>query len=131
MKEAPAYLIDLMHDKNPEVRKVCNLTLDTISEFDEEWAKKIQFEKFRFHNLNWIEMIENSGNKSFNNQSHNNAHFGQVENPDNGSHLFGRAGQDNQASPALEAPTQIIKIALPILHIYPARFTDKIFDIIQ
>ncbi len=30
-EEAPAYLIDLMHDKNPEIRKVCDNTLDIIS----------------------------------------------------------------------------------------------------
>jgi hypothetical protein len=29
--DAPAYLIDLMHDKNAEVRKVCDLTLDIIA----------------------------------------------------------------------------------------------------
>jgi hypothetical protein len=29
--QAPAYLIDLMNDKNAEVRKVCGLTLDIIS----------------------------------------------------------------------------------------------------
>ena len=29
--DAPAYLIDLMHDKNEEVRKVCDSTLDIIS----------------------------------------------------------------------------------------------------
>ncbi|XP_046844229.1 kinesin-associated protein 3-like isoform X2 [Xenia sp. Carnegie-2017] len=45
---APAYLIDLMHDKNAEIRK----------EFDEEWAKKIQLEKFRWHNSQWLEMLE-------------------------------------------------------------------------
>jgi hypothetical protein len=28
--EAPAYLIDLMHDKNAEIRKVCDQTLDII-----------------------------------------------------------------------------------------------------
>ncbi|XP_023930981.1 kinesin-associated protein 3 [Lingula anatina] len=28
--QAPAYLIDLMHDKNPEIRKVCDQTLDII-----------------------------------------------------------------------------------------------------
>ena len=30
MSEAPAYLIDLMHDKNTEIRKVCDQTLDII-----------------------------------------------------------------------------------------------------
>lgn len=57
--QAPAYLIDLMHDKNTEIRKVCDQTLDIIMEYDEEWAKKIQAEKFRWHNSQWLEMIEN------------------------------------------------------------------------
>lgn len=56
--QAPAYLIDLMHDKNAEIRKVCDNTLDIIAEFDEEWAKRIQLEKFRWHNSQWLEMVE-------------------------------------------------------------------------
>lgn len=56
--QAPAYLIDLMHDKNEEVRRICDGTLDIISECDEEWGKKILVEKFRWHNSQWIEMIE-------------------------------------------------------------------------
>lgn len=31
LPEAPAYLIDLMHDNNTEIRKVCNNTLDIIA----------------------------------------------------------------------------------------------------
>lgn len=31
LSEAPAYLIDLMHDKNAEIRKVCDNTLDIIA----------------------------------------------------------------------------------------------------
>ncbi|CAG2248440.1 Kinesin-associated protein 3 [Mytilus edulis] len=56
--QAPAYLIDLMHDKNAEIRKVCDNTLDIIAEFDPEWAKRIQLEKFRWHNSQWLDMIE-------------------------------------------------------------------------
>uniref|UniRef100_A0A6Q2Z7A0 Kinesin-associated protein 3b n=1 Tax=Esox lucius TaxID=8010 RepID=A0A6Q2Z7A0_ESOLU len=58
LNEAPAYLIDLMHDKNAEIRKVCDNTLDIIAEYDEEWGKKIQSEKFRWHNSQWLEMVE-------------------------------------------------------------------------
>uniref|UniRef100_A0A669BPT9 Kinesin-associated protein 3b n=1 Tax=Oreochromis niloticus TaxID=8128 RepID=A0A669BPT9_ORENI len=58
LNEAPAYLIDLMHDKNAEIRKVCDNTLDIIAEYDEEWGRKIQSEKFRFHNNQWLEMVE-------------------------------------------------------------------------
>ncbi|XP_070816255.1 kinesin-associated protein 3a [Chaetodon trifascialis] len=57
--QAPAYLIDLMHDSNAEIRKVCDNTLDIISEYDEEWGKKIQTEKFRWYNGQWLEMVEN------------------------------------------------------------------------
>ncbi|XP_029286313.1 kinesin-associated protein 3a [Cottoperca gobio] len=57
--QAPAYLIDLMHDSNAEIRKVCDNTLDIIAEYDEEWGKKIQNEKFRWYNGQWLEMVEN------------------------------------------------------------------------
>uniref|UniRef100_A0A673WH97 Kinesin-associated protein 3a n=1 Tax=Salmo trutta TaxID=8032 RepID=A0A673WH97_SALTR len=59
LNEAPAYLIDLMHDKNAEIRKVCDNTLDIIAEYDEEWGRKIQSEKFRWHNSQWLEMVDN------------------------------------------------------------------------
>ena len=55
---APAYLVDLMHDSNAEVRKVCDTTLDIIAEFDQEWSTKIRLEKFRWHNSQWLDMIE-------------------------------------------------------------------------
>ncbi|XP_062872620.1 kinesin-associated protein 3b [Trichomycterus rosablanca] len=56
--QAPAYLIDLMHDKNSEIRKVCDNTLDIIAEYDEQWGSKIQCEKFRWFNSQWLEMVE-------------------------------------------------------------------------
>lgn len=56
--EAPAYLIDLMHDKNAEIRKVCDFCLDIISAIDDEWATRIKLEKFRNHNSQWLEMVE-------------------------------------------------------------------------
>lgn len=40
--ESPAYLIDLMHDKNEEIRKVCDYCLDIIAISDNEWAKRIK-----------------------------------------------------------------------------------------
>lgn len=40
--EAPAYLIDLMHDKNCEIRKVCDYCLDIIAITDSDWASRIK-----------------------------------------------------------------------------------------
>lgn len=56
--EAVAYLIDLMHDKNPQVQKVCDATLDIIAQIDEQWSERVQREKFQFHNTQWLEIIQ-------------------------------------------------------------------------
>ncbi|GLH01305.1 Uncharacterized protein GBIM_07474 [Gryllus bimaculatus] len=58
--EAPAYLIDLMHDKNAQIRKICNACLEIIAECNKEWAERIKLEKFRWHNSQWLEMVESS-----------------------------------------------------------------------
>ena len=57
-KPSLAYLVDLMHDSNSQVRKVCDWTLDIISEFDPDWSKRIRLEKFRWHNSQWLDMME-------------------------------------------------------------------------
>ncbi|ESN90663.1 hypothetical protein HELRODRAFT_70921 [Helobdella robusta] len=56
--QAPAYLIDLMHDGNEQIRKICSGALDIVSNHDQAWSKKIKLEKFRIHNQQWIEMIK-------------------------------------------------------------------------
>ncbi|XP_008217642.1 kinesin-associated protein 3 isoform X1 [Nasonia vitripennis] len=56
--EAPGYLIDLMHDKNPAIRKVCDACLDVIAMCDKDWAVRIKVEKFRSHNQQWLDMVE-------------------------------------------------------------------------
>ncbi|XP_047491203.1 kinesin-associated protein 3-like isoform X2 [Penaeus chinensis] len=60
--EVPAYLIDLMHDKNTEIRRVCDTTLDIIAENDEDWATRIQCHKFRWYNSQWLDMVEEAEN---------------------------------------------------------------------
>uniref|UniRef100_A0A3Q4BNN2 Uncharacterized protein n=1 Tax=Mola mola TaxID=94237 RepID=A0A3Q4BNN2_MOLML len=38
---------------------VLNLFLCFLQEYDEEWGKKIQTEKFRWYNYQWLDMVEN------------------------------------------------------------------------
>nr|XP_012148768.1 PREDICTED: kinesin-associated protein 3 isoform X2 [Megachile rotundata] len=64
--EAPGYLIDLMHDKNPAIRKVCDACLDVIAMCDKNWAARIKVEKFRSHNQQWLEMVESITNDTSN-----------------------------------------------------------------
>ncbi|KAL0849134.1 hypothetical protein ABMA28_013483 [Loxostege sticticalis] len=59
--EAPAYLIDLMQDKNVEIRKMCDSCLDIISQMQNEWAVRIKVERFRCHNGQWLSVVETLG----------------------------------------------------------------------
>lgn len=59
--EAPAYLIDLMHDKNCEIRKVCDFCLDIIAITDSEWASRIKVCFLKFY-LNLKSHINNKKN---------------------------------------------------------------------
>ncbi|XP_037553715.1 kinesin-associated protein 3a [Nematolebias whitei] len=56
---AAAYLLDLMHDNNAAIRKVCDNTLDIIAEKDEEWGRRIQTKRFCWYNSHWLDMVEN------------------------------------------------------------------------
>lgn len=64
--ETPAYLIDLMHDKNPEIRRVCEYCLDIIAISDSEWAMRIKLEKFRSYNAQWLTIMESQNDLSDN-----------------------------------------------------------------
>lgn len=74
--ESPAYLIDLMHDKNIEIRKVCDYCLDIIAFTDLEWASRIKLEKFRNHNAQWLSMVESQQEQD------DSQYYGQIEDDD-------------------------------------------------
>ena len=46
--EATPYLLDLLHDRNTEVQKVCDATLQRIGEVSQECEHKLLTEKFRY-----------------------------------------------------------------------------------
>lgn len=56
--DVPAYLIDLLQDNNKNIRKICNMCLNIISEHDNAWADRIRIEKFRHHNAQWLQMVD-------------------------------------------------------------------------
>ncbi|XP_025833909.1 kinesin-associated protein 3 isoform X2 [Agrilus planipennis] len=57
--EAPAYLIDLLQDNNKNIRKVCNTCLNMIMDNSTSWAERIRIERFRHHNEQWLQMVDN------------------------------------------------------------------------
>jgi hypothetical protein len=38
-----SYFVDLLYDKNGEIRKMADQTLDLVMEFDDEWATQIRY----------------------------------------------------------------------------------------
>ncbi|XP_050309550.1 kinesin-associated protein 3 [Anthonomus grandis grandis] len=56
--DVPAYLIDLLQDNNKNIKKICNMCLNIISEHDSSWAVRIRIEKFRHHNAQWLQMVD-------------------------------------------------------------------------
>ncbi|KAH6591972.1 hypothetical protein BASA50_008371 [Batrachochytrium salamandrivorans] len=51
------YLIDLLYDRNIEIRKMCDASLSIIGEIDEDWNRKLRQQKFAWHNSEWISMM--------------------------------------------------------------------------
>lgn len=57
------HMIDLMHDANAAVREVCDNALLIMGEHSEDWAKRIAGERFKWHNAQWLEMVERDDNE--------------------------------------------------------------------
>ncbi|XP_073988416.1 kinesin associated protein 3 [Rhodnius prolixus] len=57
--DAVDYLIDLMNDKNLQIRRVCDACIDLIKEEDPEYEERVKAEKFQSHNAHWLAMVEN------------------------------------------------------------------------
>jgi hypothetical protein len=51
------YLVDLLQDKNKEVRRVADQCLDVIMDTDEEWAVRIRNLKFESFNQEWLDVV--------------------------------------------------------------------------
>ncbi|CAA9993763.1 unnamed protein product [Nesidiocoris tenuis] len=58
------YLIDLMNDTNPSIKKVCDACVEIIKEDDSEYEERVKVEKFQAHNSHWIAMVENKALES-------------------------------------------------------------------
>lgn len=59
--EIVSYLIDLLYDRNVEIRKMCDSCLDIIAEIDDEWVCRIKLQKFQWHNAEFLATIAQTG----------------------------------------------------------------------
>ncbi|KXS17751.1 kinesin-associated [Gonapodya prolifera JEL478] len=69
--EFVAYLIDLLYDRNPEIRQLCDTCLDIITEMSPEWGPRIRYQRFRWHNAEWfLVALPNHDSSEFSTYSH-------------------------------------------------------------
>lgn len=59
------YLVELLNDKNCQIRRCCREIFDRLAEGDSALSRKVHLEKFRTHNRKWIEIMENEDAASF------------------------------------------------------------------
>ena len=62
--QAVSYLVDLLFDPNKEVRRTAGKAIDTVMDFDEEWAVRIRDLKFQRYNAQWLKTLEIAGGVS-------------------------------------------------------------------
>jgi phosphoribosylanthranilate isomerase len=51
-------ILELLNDKNPNIRKLVNSTLDLVQLHDEMWKQEIKTKKFEMHNEVYLGLME-------------------------------------------------------------------------
>eukprot|EP00798_Chlamydomonas_sp_ICE-L_P013630 gene13630-19508_t len=81
------YLVDLLQDKNKEVRRVADQCLDVIMDTDEEWAVRIRNLKFESFNQEWLDAV------SGHDDGHDGMMYGEDDEVDYGDGNYTIGGQ--------------------------------------
>lgn len=51
------YLMELLQDQNPRIKKMADEILALVQEFDDEWKEEIKLKRFQIHNQDWLEHV--------------------------------------------------------------------------
>ncbi|XP_077547020.1 kinesin associated protein 3 isoform X3 [Haemaphysalis longicornis] len=57
-QEVPAYLLDLLPDRNPEVGRVCGHALALLAHHFPEWERRLRETRFCWHNAQWLAVVQ-------------------------------------------------------------------------
>lgn len=57
-QEVPAYLLDLLHDRNAEVGRVCSHALSVLAHYYPEWDRRLREARFCWHNAQWLAVVQ-------------------------------------------------------------------------
>jgi hypothetical protein len=51
-------VLELLSDKNPNIRTIVNQILDLVQAYDEGWKQEIKTRKFQIHNQVYLQIME-------------------------------------------------------------------------
>lgn len=63
------YLMELLQDQNPRIKKMADDILALVQEFDEEWKEEIKLKRFQIHNQDWLEQVANNVSEEWEEES--------------------------------------------------------------
>jgi hypothetical protein len=71
------YLMELLQDQNPRIKKMADEILALVQEIDEEWKEEIKLKRFQIHNQEWLEQVANNVSEEWEEESEDDS--GQVQ----------------------------------------------------
>lgn len=54
------YLLELLQDQNPRIKKLADEILGLVQEVDDDWKEDIKLKRFEIHNQEWLEQVANN-----------------------------------------------------------------------
>ena len=63
------YLMELLQDQNPRIKKMADEILALVQEFDDEWKEEIKLKRFQIHNQEWLEQVANTVSEEWEEES--------------------------------------------------------------
>ena len=63
------YLMELLQDQNPRIKKMADEILGLVQEFDDEWREEIKLKRFQIHNQEWLEQVANNVSEEWEEES--------------------------------------------------------------
>ena len=63
------YLLELLQDQNPRIKKLADEILGLVQEVDDDWKEDIKLKRFEIHNQEWLEQVANNTSEQWEEES--------------------------------------------------------------
>jgi hypothetical protein len=63
------YLLELLQDQNPRIKKLADEILGLVQEIDDDWKEDIKSKRFEIHNQEWLDQVANNTSEQWEEES--------------------------------------------------------------